>query len=114
MTRHLGAIRGDEPAKRTRVFTGADLMYPDEIKAWAAWLRRLGIDPGRVANPGMVVADDDARTISWLDAARDDQGRVVLRKNWDGTPSVDHKLHTLQLEAPAPAFPDDAPDWPYG
>lgn len=72
---------------------------------------RYGAEPDEVVIPGMVVADDAARTIGWLTVDRTPDGR--WRHHPDDPTRFLYVMRTVQLEAPALPFPDDAPDWPW-
>jgi hypothetical protein len=112
-------LRAEAPAgvttatttRRSRVLPGPELYHPGEREAWAEWLKRYGAEPGEVVIPGMIVADDTARTIGWLTLDRTPDGRLVPNPDVPGQPR--YLLRTVQLEAPALPFPDDAPDWPW-
>lgn len=101
--------RIDEPGQRFRILLDRRVMFPEELEAWQTYLRRHGVDPDDVAVPGLLKADDTARTLSWLAYDRDAEGRI--RRDDRG---VVHVNRAVQLEAPALAFPDEADDWPFG
>lgn len=105
-----GAVgRIDEPGQRFRILLDRRVMFPEELDAWQTYLRRHGVDPADVAVPGLLKADDTARTLSWLTLDRDAEGRILLVDR-----AVVHVERTVQLEAPALPFPDEADDWPFG
>lgn len=76
-----------------------------ERLAWCDWLTRFGIDPRDVAiMPGWLEADDETQQIRFLAIVRDENGRTRLDP---GDPSrIATVPRIVQLEAPAPPFPE--------
>jgi hypothetical protein len=80
---------------------------PEESKrlAWVTWLERYGIDPHDVGTtPGWLEADDDTRTVTFLELVRDTDGRVMLDPANPGRAWT--RPRVVQLDAPALPFPE--------
>jgi hypothetical protein len=77
-------------------------------EAWLTWLRRHGLDPMEVCvGPGEIIADDHARSITYLSFVLDEKGGYRLDPK-DRNRAL-RERRTVQLEAPAlpfPHFPD--------
>jgi hypothetical protein len=90
--------------------SGGDLMalrveiQPDHVEdpAWMDWAERAGLDASMVSvDPGYLIVDRDASTISYLTPVLDDHGDVIPTE--DGR--VERHEVTLTCPAPIPPMP---------